>query len=325
MMQDWFANFLSAHRPFPQDRLFTWLWNTDCSHDILNGIKMADEPTNQLLRKMKKDGDLEKGVLIFLSDHGFRQGKFPQTLAGMRENNLPYLFVAFPTWFEKRFPDLVANVRRNSQRLVSSFDIHKTLRHLLHLQTNVATEWTNDGSYAAGDDADDGTKRVESFSLMTEVPKDRTCEKAGIPDAYCGCIQMEELNVTATKNSNDKVQESAGKMASDGAAALIDRINGALEKHFDICLRWILKKILKVSKKINENKYMSLVEASAVNNHNNISAVFNGWVAEKNHKFTIKLDEVSRVDHYGQTSQCIIKRVRNLKEFCSCKYSGARL
>merc|ERR1712048_1314361 len=135
---------------------------------------------------MKKDGDLEKGVLIFLSDHGFRFGKFSRTTAGERENNLPFLFVAFPAWFEERFPKLVANVRLNSRRLVTPFDIHKTLRHLLHLQTENAAEWSNDASYAAGDDADGGFERVKSYSIMTEVPEDRTCEKAGIPDAYCG-------------------------------------------------------------------------------------------------------------------------------------------
>ena len=166
---------------------------------------------------------------------------------------------------------------------------------------------------------------------MTEVPEDRTCEKAGIPDAYCGCFQMVELNVTAIEEGQKlgKQPTPQEKMVKDGAGALIARINGALEKYFDICFRWILKKIMKVSKKMKENKYMImiLVETSEVNNNNknsnnnsnNNSAIFKGWVTEKNHEFTIKLDDISRLDKYGLTSQCILKKAYNLKEFCRCK------
>ena len=38
---------------------------------------------------------------------------------------------------KRQFPELVAAAKSNVERLVSSFDIHKTLQHLLHLQTNV--------------------------------------------------------------------------------------------------------------------------------------------------------------------------------------------
>ena len=50
---EWFVNFLDAHRDFPQDNLFTWIWHSDWSHDILNGVKMADEPVRKLLQRMK--------------------------------------------------------------------------------------------------------------------------------------------------------------------------------------------------------------------------------------------------------------------------------
>ena len=52
-MEEWFLNFLDAHRNFTQDNLFTWIWHTDWSHDLLNGAKMADEPIKKLLQTMK--------------------------------------------------------------------------------------------------------------------------------------------------------------------------------------------------------------------------------------------------------------------------------
>ena len=74
MMHEWFLNYLSAHRSFPQDRLFSWLWNTDCAHDILNGVKMADAPTKRLLQTMKEKGDLEKVSLASFGIHGLGDG-----------------------------------------------------------------------------------------------------------------------------------------------------------------------------------------------------------------------------------------------------------
>ena len=177
MVQEWFLNFLSAHRPFPDDRLFTWVWHTDWPHDVLNGVKMADDPTQRMLHKMRSEGDLEKGVLILLSDHGFRFGDFVKTSIGQLENNFSYFFVVFPKWFEKQFPQLVANVRLNSRRLVTAFDIHRTLQHLLHLLTIGTSSWSNEAAAAAAASAE-GQLPQESFSLMTEIPMERTCEKA---------------------------------------------------------------------------------------------------------------------------------------------------
>ena len=104
---------------------------------------MADQPSLDLLKRMKQKGDLDNAVLLFLSDHGLRLGSYPKTFEGSLENNLPFLFIKFPDWFHAEFPELVANVGVNARRLVTPFDIGKTLKHLLHLQTN-STQWRND-------------------------------------------------------------------------------------------------------------------------------------------------------------------------------------
>ena len=62
--------------------------------------------------------------------------QLPNSDIGKMERNLPFLFFVVPPWFEKQFPELVANIRFNAERLVTAFDIHKTLQHLLHLQTS---------------------------------------------------------------------------------------------------------------------------------------------------------------------------------------------
>lgn len=327
--QEWFLNFLDAHRNFSQDNLFTWIWHSDWSHDILNGVKMADEPTKKLLQTMKAKGDLDKGIMIFLSDHGFRQTKFAQSSIGVMENNLPYLFLLLPKWFKEQFPQFVANAKLNTQRLVSTFDIHKTLEHLLHIQTN-ASEWRNDfPDYH-------GNKTQESFSLLTEIPLTRTCDQAGIPDIYCSCFQLKELDLGATKDQNVKLAEKGG-------IAMVTKINEALNPHLDICFKWKFSKLVKVKKKPKENKFMIRIEAVAdfddpKNNNSSsssssfpssssssspppITGVFDGWVAtkDKDSSFEIQLKEISRQDRYGPTSGCILQKAFALKEYCRCR------
>jgi hypothetical protein len=40
----------------------------------------------------------------------------------------------FPPWFQRAYPDAMVNVRRNSQRLTTPFDINPTLKNILHYQ-----------------------------------------------------------------------------------------------------------------------------------------------------------------------------------------------
>ena len=232
---------------------------------------MADQPTLKMLRKMKGEGDLEKGVLLFVSDHGFPRGPFAETRYAEMDNNLPFLFVSFPSWFERQFPRLVANVRLNAKRLVTAYDIHKTLRHLLHLQTE-EKPWRNDDDRIPDIN---GLVPPKSFSLLTEIPLDRTCATAGIPDEYCGCAPLEELDLDSL-NSDVTV-------AKNGALTLINVINAFLNDFADICFHWKFKKILKAKKVPKKRKFMVRVEATAFDkfrNYDAITAIFNGWLTQ---------------------------------------------
>ena len=273
---------------------------------------------------LQAKGDLDNGIMIFLSDHGFRQTKFARSNIGVMENNLPFLFLLLPKWFKEQFPQLAANAKLNAQRLVSTFDIHKTLEHLLHLQTN-ASQWRNDFlDYH-------GKKTQESFSLLTEIPLTRTCNQSGIPDIFCSCLQLEELNLGATKDQNVE-------LAKKGGMAMVKKINEALNPHLDICYKWALGKLVKVQKKPKEYKFMIRIEAVAEfgdpkNNNSSasssssssspppITGIFDGWVATKdiNSSFEIKLKEISRQDTYGPTVGCILQRAFELRQYCRCR------
>jgi Protein of unknown function (DUF229) len=88
------------------------------------------------------------------------------------ESCLPGSFVVLPPWFEKKYPEAVQNLRTNSaSRLTTPFDIHATLTDLIDpeitLLNPTTTKW--------------------GISLFRQIPKNRTCDSAGIPETFCTC------------------------------------------------------------------------------------------------------------------------------------------
>ena len=47
------------------------IWGDDWTHAFLNGPRLADTPTANLLKRLKAKGDLTNSVLLFFSDHGY--------------------------------------------------------------------------------------------------------------------------------------------------------------------------------------------------------------------------------------------------------------
>ena len=177
--------------------------------------------------------------------------------------SLPMLFFVFPPRFRRAFPHFLDNIRVNSRRLVTAFDLHHTWRHLLHLKS------TADGSLgvesAAWRDVEDGVEggrgrttatmttkttkkttstatvektqkhphdtdnnthnastspppatsppplapprggfqppRPQSFSLLSvEIPAQRSCADAGIPNAYCSCFRASQIDAKSAES-----------------------------------------------------------------------------------------------------------------------------
>ena len=284
MVQDYFADFLDAHRSYPEDSIFAFVWSCSWTHDYVNWAKMADQPTRRLMERINEMGDLDNAVLIFISDHGVRLDSFAKTFQGNMENNAPILFTVFPKWFHSQFSDLVRNIRVNSQRLVSVYDVRKTLLHLLHLQTN-ASEWENDF---------DGDGK--SLSLLTPVPE-RSCTDARVPIAFCNCHRFEEVDVKETKV----------KMAAD---AFVQTVNEAMAVMKGKCAKLTLKEVDQSRKVRDEETYVLQMKMEP-------KGLFQAWVDMKSNVTIVDLKFASRLDRYGNAPYCVVDR-DELKDFCQC-------
>lgn len=95
------------------------------------------------------------------------------------------LAMLLPAWVAQRYPAAAAALAANEQRLVSAYDLHATLHHLLHLGESSAPPAEQYAAWAAAGNVSEAVRW--GVSLLDEVPAGRTCADAGIPPEWCGC------------------------------------------------------------------------------------------------------------------------------------------
>lgn len=135
--------------------LFAFSFHGELSHDSINLIGNADDDLTEWLQNLQRNGLLDNTILILMSDHGnryashfrnkicrfaknisiptliLRFAEVRNTLQGKLEERLPFFSFIFPEKFKKQFPKQYTNFRDNLNRLVTPFDIHKTLLDIL--------------------------------------------------------------------------------------------------------------------------------------------------------------------------------------------------
>ncbi|EFN55879.1 hypothetical protein CHLNCDRAFT_145486 [Chlorella variabilis] len=134
------------------------------------------------------DEQLNSTAVLLVSDHGMTMGiNYMLTQNGrITEHKIPLLAMLLPAWVGERYPAQAAALAANEQRLVSGYDLHATLHHLLHLgESDVPPEQQYDSWRVAGNVAESVRWGV---SLLAEVPAGRNCDEAGIPPDFCQCF-----------------------------------------------------------------------------------------------------------------------------------------
>jgi arylsulfatase A-like enzyme len=154
---------------------------------FVSSVQNYDEEFRSLLKKLVKNNG-RNTVIIFMSDHGFRHDSFRETFLGYYEDALPFFALRLPVSLKWSHPSWYSNLRRNSERLTSPFDLYSTLRDILSLAETSAFE--NDlGLDDLIPNARDNFREADrtSISLFELGPATRTCESAGIPQEFCRC------------------------------------------------------------------------------------------------------------------------------------------
>lgn len=162
---------------------FQMTWATKMSHDNFNNLGLGDAPLLKFLQFMQISGHLNNTAIFLMSDHGSRIDAIRATSQGKIEDRMPLLYVVLPPWFSIMYPEAAANLKENSGRLTSVFDVHETLKDFLNLSRMHRKTPSN---YRIKQNPSEPRTR-RPLSLFQRIFDNRTCFDAGIPLHWCVC------------------------------------------------------------------------------------------------------------------------------------------
>lgn len=309
---DYIKSFFEAYRQQPKFGLF---FLTDISHNNLQSIYACSSDFLALLRGLSDGNVLNDTLLIVMSDHGFRYGQTRATFQGRFEERLPFMSLTFPKWFQQQHYDLMETIKENSNIVTSPFDLHATFKHMLtYPQPPVDL--------------------LRGESLLSYINKSRHCERAGVAEHYCPCVQWKEIN---TRSSH--VQRAA--------QAVVDHVNNLTASDplgLNLCSRLQLHEISAAYQKLPNLKVAQFIGSSDIHGRKPMFSTGSGTVDEclyqvqlqtvpgnglyeasvnfQDGKYRITGD-ISRINLYGEQPRCIVDKRPDLRKYCLCKdYQG---
>jgi hypothetical protein len=283
----------------------------EISHNNFNKVQLIDNDLLKFLTEFKKKGYLNNTLLMLLGDHGARFGDFRQTVQGKLEERLPLFSMIFPKWFKRKYPELAKNLRTNTERLTSWFDVYATFNHLLEYP-NKPKKWKH------------------GMSLLRKIPADRSCKDASIPEHWCPCVQW-----SAVDHQHEHLQKAA--------LAAINHINHLIFRESlgaARCSELSLLKLVRAEVEIPATQVLRFSQSGkdgyepeyttekiqlkdrcsyqitfiTLPNH----GVFEASVQYVYGRFLVK-DSISRINKYGDQPKCIADLLPHLRKYCHCK------
>lgn len=306
MLLDYVTDFSRVFRDKPH---FGFTFITRLTHDSLELAGSADFAYVKFLQRFKDEGHFNNTVLILYSDHGYRFGDMRASYIGKVEERLPFMYLIFPPSFHQKYPKLVKNLRINSRRLTTPFDIYETLKDILYF----------DGADRKADIASRG------ISLLREIPPERTCGHAEILPHWCLCLEQRKLKTNS-------------QLASNIAKSVVSQINDQLMPVSHLCARLKLENVSDIVQMESNEKVLRFSDSF----HDVINrTVVYGYKTEAPVIYQVTLStlpghamfeatlmydptldlyklagDVSRLNAYNDQSICVNNS--RLKKFCLC-------
>ncbi|XP_055949661.1 uncharacterized protein LOC129983955 [Argiope bruennichi] len=279
------------------------------THDKLNNAAWVDEPTERLLEDLLNTGALNNTLLVLFSDHGLRFGKIRHTYVGKFEERLPLMYIHVPKWFLDQYPEIAKNLQTNQDRLMTLFDVHATMLHILDLSKSEEIR----SMFTLGK------------SLFEEISPNRTCPDAYIQTHWCPCQEFDVVDFSSPEainasqaivdNINYKLQPYGGICEVLEVDTIIDARVGKANELMVQYLRTeneVINKTIYVGDEVTPlDDYMITLIAKPG------GAVFEGTVRHNPEDNSYSVLGLSRISMYGNTSWCIDSQ--KMKIFCYCK------
>ncbi|CAH1374189.1 uncharacterized protein [Tenebrio molitor] len=276
---------------------FGLFWMNTFSHNNINTASGMDDVFEDFLEDVMTSRASDNTIIVFFSDHGFRFGKIRYTYSGWLEERLPFIYIWVPKSFRNRYPESYNNLKLNSERLTTPYDLYMTLQDILY---------RSDNSYKI----QPSLACPKCKSLFQRIDEDRSCDDAAISQHLCTCMGHFYID------PNSRIVKKATYFA-------LDKLRSTVNSFFDgprMCATYDLKHI--ISSGITEtfyNKKHESVNYLLIVFETFPKAVFEATVSISYQNFiplfTLQ-GIISRVDRYGNTSACVTDPI--LRKYCHC-------
>jgi hypothetical protein len=245
-------------------------------------------------------------MLIVMTDHGNRLKFFAYaTEMGKLERFLPFLSIKLPKNLMKSRH--LNNLKQNKHRLVSFYDVYQALKQFLFINTHGVHDKNSVCSEQFYINKKDD-RNFRGISLLEQVPRDRSCEDAYIPNRECNCFNSKEINEDEFKNETNETFHSA-------SAKILHFINNLTETVRSKCEPFRIKKIVSF-KKMLVNKFNLYVSVL-------IMEPGDAWFEtnlklKTSHRSELDIYKVpNRISAYGKQSYCVNNSF--LENYCYCR------
>lgn len=308
----WLNYFRDIFIMYPDKRKFLFHFLVEMSHDDNNQLTKMDEDIKSLIQQLHAEGYLNNTLLILMGDHGARYSKVRSTYSGKLEERLPYFSFLFPQWFQEKYPQAIANLRTNTKRLTTPFDLYETFKDFLKF----------DGSGL-------GSVANRGISLFKEIPLERSCEHANIAPHWCACLAWKNVSM----------EEDGAKRA---LRYTLDTINSYTASYRNECALLSVEKVTDATKLETRSEVLKFLKAddeggiyqlnfNATNKNEMAMYQLTFYTTPGNgyfevtvthdlvrNQFTVNEKEISRINKYGDAPACILNKNRQIRQYCYC-------
>jgi hypothetical protein len=307
---------------YPSQPKFSFIFHSQYSHDSNNRLPYGDDELLEFLQLMNQRGYLDNTMFILMSDHGNRFSSLRKTYQGKLEERLPFLSIRMPKKFQEKYPQFMSNLRFNSHRLTTPFDLHETFEHLFEFHSSDPYQ----------------SKTNRSYSLFQLIPENRTCLQADIEQHWCACLNWNDLSIY------EPLIQQLGKQA-------VEFLNHFVSDYQAQCAKLHLHRIIKANQLEANERLLKFVESSdkdgrvpRFGNNTSTKNFLKNFTSNEtkfyqiqfetipghalfeltaeyhpvNERFLILKKRLSRMNKYGQTSACIAYKRPEFREICYC-------
>ena len=262
-----------------------------------------DNSFKNIIERFEINGYLDNTLLIIFSDHGNRLTSYGMyTASGKAEKYRPFLSIKLPkVLMESKFGK---NAEKNSDKLISMYDLYQTLRHFLALN-NKDHIYENEHNLNIHE-----LRRFRGISLFEEIPLNRSCFDAMIPYAQCTCGKSVAITV-------DQFNQQTGISIDAIKRILLDEVVNKTSSNRDKCITYEFDSIFSIKKKIFQNDYIFSFEylLQPGNAMFDVALLFNNYNNFNNFNYTI-IGKIIRTSLYSDQSHCITDI--DIKNYCYC-------